>query len=348
MVITFVANSTKRPVGGVMAVYEFANAMRRLGHEVHLVHRVVIYFGDVRAIDEIRWFSFEEGIRHHFPEHFDARLLPDADFVFYASTEETIPPRCGLPLIFVQGKKMIGVEAQERRMRMSYPKVCVARWLVDFAKRIGIPQHQLVHIPYGLNHGKYRVVAPIERRPMQVSMLYHRHKAKGTKFGLEALTEAHHRVPGFRAVVFGAKPPMHDFPSWVTYLRSPDQQVLVNDVYNQSRVFVLPSLVEGFGFPSVEAMACGCALVTTYNGGSGDYAIDGETALVSQPRDVKTMAEQIESLLLDDDLRLRLARAGNAYSKRFDWDKSARKLESFLHEYGDHPERYQQPAGGAH
>src|SRR6185295_14141998 len=101
--------------------------------------------------------------------------------------------------------------------------------------------------------------------------------------------------------------------------------------YNRSRIFLCSSRVEGFGLPSIEAMACGAALVTTSNGGSDDYAIHGETALVCEPDDITGMADHIARLLRDDELRIRLARQGAEYVRRtFDWDVSAEKLETFL------------------
>ena len=52
------------------------------------------------------------------------------------------------------------------------------------------------------------------------------------------------------------------------------------------------------------------------------------SALVSKPTDVGTMADHIESLLVDDDARMRLASAGREYVRRFDWDESARMLDA--------------------
>ena len=88
-------------------------------------------------------------------------------------------------------------------------------------------------------------------------------------------------------------------------------------------------------------MACGAALVTTSNGGIDDYAIDGETALVCEPDDVTAMADSIERLLRDDELRIRLATQGREYVREhFDWDASAEQLEAFLTGYAAEPERY--------
>jgi len=81
-------------------------------------------------------------------------------------------------------------------------------------------------------------------------------------------------------------------------------------------------------------MAGGCALVTTANGGSEEYAVPGETALVSAPRDVAGMADRIERIVRDDALRIRIASAGRALvQERYDWDRSAHELEQYLEGY---------------
>ena len=109
----------------------------------------------------------------------------------------------------------------------------------------------------------------------------------------------------------------------------------MGEIYNGSRVFLCSSNSEGFGFCSIEAMASGCAVVTTDNGGSDDYAIDDDTALVCAPRDVTGMADRIERLLRDDALHERIATNGLASVRHFDWDESAQELELFLARYRD-------------
>jgi glycosyltransferase involved in cell wall biosynthesis len=339
VVITFVTVSPNKPVGGVTSIYQFANAMRRRGHDVHLVHRR--WRGDrIEGPDKVTWCPLEEGIRHHFPLPFDPTKLPDADFVFFF--DERIPPRCGLRLMFVQGLRVR--EKHQARMRSPCPKICVARWLVEVGREAGVPEEQLVYVPYGLDHQKYRVLTPIKDRPPRVAMLYHLHPVKGAEYGLEALARVKERNPGLEAVAFGTMDPAHLIPPWMRFLKSPPQSVLVGEIYNGSRVFVSPSIHEGFGFTAVEAMACGCALVTAANGGSDDYAHEGETALVVEPRDPGALADRIERLLVDDAERVRLATQGNEYVKRFDWDETSRVIESFLEKYAADPERYTRPA----
>jgi glycosyltransferase involved in cell wall biosynthesis len=121
----------------------------------------------------------------------------------------------------------------------------------------------------------------------------------------------------------------------------PPQDFIVEEIYNRSRVFLCASRYEGFGFPSVEAMACGAALVTTANGGSADYAIDGETALVCEPGDVTALTDCVERLVSEDELRVRIATRGMEFVREhFNWDSSAEELESVLGAYATEPERY--------
>ena len=337
MILTFVAATGRQPVGGSVAVYELANALCRRGHEVHLVHRD--FHGErVATADEITWCSFEPDVIHHFPADFGPDALPDAEVVFHY--DPAVPERCGLPVVLVQGT-MIGRRKQEQRMLSTpCPKLCVARWLVDLGRGLGIPDEQLVHVPCGLRHEKYRVVRPIAGRPAQVSMLYHRHPLKGTGDGIEALERARREVPELSPVVFGTTEPADPLPDWIDYRRSPSQTALVEDVYNGSRVFLMPSVEEGFGLPALEAMACGAALVATDNGGSAEYAVHGQTALVAPAKDPAALADHVVRLLRDDGLRIELATAGRDLAQTFTWDASAARVEDFLGRYRAEPDHY--------
>lgn len=342
MILSFVATSVSHPVGGAIAVYEFANGMCRRGHEVHLLHRPFPQPGwPIPALEDMTWCRFEEGIVHHRSDPFDVGDLPDADFVF--SNEPGLAARQGLPLIFVQGT-MMGRVAQEARMQQPCPKLCVAGWLVELGRSIGVPPDELVHLPPGIDPGKYRVKVPITSRPVQVAMLHHTHPLKGTFAGLKALETARVAVPDLEAVLFGTYEPTVPMPDWVTFLYSPPQDVIVDVVYNNSRVYLSPSLEEGFGLTALEAMASGCALVTTANGGSADYAVHGETALVCEPSDIDTMSRHIVSLLSDDELRGRVATSGRQLAERSTWDASAARLEAVLEQYGADPVRFGRPA----
>jgi glycosyltransferase involved in cell wall biosynthesis len=110
-------------------------------------------------------------------------------------------------------------------------------------------------------------------------------------------------------------------------LEYPDHAAL-RAFYNAQSVFVVPSHFEGWGLPGIEAIACGSALVTTDNGGCGDYAIDGATALVVPPRTPDAIAEAVSRLFEDDALRRHLVSTGGDFVRRFTWDAAVDALEA--------------------
>ena len=77
----------------------------------------------------------------------------------------------------------------------------------------------------------------------------------------------------------------------------------------------------------MEAMACKCAVVATAVGGIPDYAVAGETALVSPPRSPELLAENIIRLVEDEKLLGCLSEAGYDHIREFTWEKSTEELE---------------------
>ena len=116
-------------------------------------------------------------------------------------------------------------------------------------------------------------------------MMYHPSREKGWDVARVALLELIVRRPQLRAVVFAmSEAPPEPLPEQVCVLVGLDHARLAAEVYNDTRVFVQASYHEGFGLTAIEAMGCGAALVTTDCGGSRDYAVPGETAVVARCR----------------------------------------------------------------
>jgi glycosyltransferase involved in cell wall biosynthesis len=340
MRLTFVPPSTRHPSGGVAVIYEIAGALAKRGHDVHLYH-ANFFEGTVSTIDELDWFSFPDGITHHFhPEGFGYDRLRRADVIFGYSLDRDMPKHAGLPVSLIQGYRMLGDAIEQRAYRAPCPKICVAGWLVDVGRRLGVPEDELVHIPIGIHHDTFRLTRRLGPRPLRVSFCYSSHAQKGAPLAIDVMTQVKRVVPDVDVVAFGAMSPEHGLPDWVTYVRRPPQHELVDDVYNTSRVFLCTSRVEGFGLTNVEAMASGAALVTTENGGSRDYALHGETALVAPYGDVDALSGQVVSLLEDDDRRVALATAGREHVRRFDWERTGELLEAFLERYLTEPATY--------
>jgi hypothetical protein len=82
----------------------------------------------------------------------------------------------------------------------------------------------------------------------------------------------------------------------------------------------------------MEAMACRCSLVTTNTGGCLEYAIDGKTALVSEPRDIVGLSRNLIRLLEDEVLLKSLSEDGYRKINEFNWEESCDRLICLFNE----------------
>ncbi|NJP04239.1 MAG: glycosyltransferase family 4 protein [Chloroflexaceae bacterium] len=92
-------------------------------------------------------------------------------------------------------------------------------------------------------------------------------------------------------------------------------------LYNLARVFVYPSLYEGFGLPVIEAMACGTAVVTANVASLPEAA--GEAAILVNPENIGSIMDGILEALTQSE---HLASIGKDHVCRFNWGTSAQRL----------------------
>lgn len=101
-----------------------------------------------------------------------------------------------------------------------------------------------------------------------------------------------------------------------------DDQEL-HKIYAIAKVFVFPSLYEGFGIPPLEAMASGCPVVSS-NVASMPEVVD-QAGLLIDPKNALKMADAITSLIENDQVRNMMIERGKAQADKFSWKKSAEK-----------------------
>lgn len=94
-------------------------------------------------------------------------------------------------------------------------------------------------------------------------------------------------------------------------------------LYNVADVFVFPSLYEGFGFPALEAMACGTPVVAS-NVASLPEVV-GDAGLLVDPRDPQAIADAIARVLSDPALAEGLRQRGLERARIFTWERTAKE-----------------------
>ena len=101
-------------------------------------------------------------------------------------------------------------------------------------------------------------------------------------------------------------------------------------LYSLADAFVFPSFFEGFGVPLLEAMACGCPVVTSTGGSCAEVV--GEAGLCVDPADPGAIAAAILRAVTDRELARELRRRGLDRARRFTWERTAHATLSILAE----------------
>lgn len=200
------------------------------------------------------------------------------------------------------------------------PSRFVARGLSD----IGYPRERIAVVPYGV-----RVPAPAPARrddsgqgPLKllwVGQLSYRKGPHVLFTALRSLPESAvtltmvcrgHVDPALRALA----------PDNVTFV-GPVDELRLAELYRSHDVFVMPSLVEGFGLVYLEAMGHGLPVVATPNTGVADLIDDGANGLLVTPGDVTACAEAIERLLDQPAWRAEMSEAASHTARRYTWER---------------------------
>jgi glycosyltransferase involved in cell wall biosynthesis len=101
------------------------------------------------------------------------------------------------------------------------------------------------------------------------------------------------------------------------YVQEPDLRVL----YSAARLFVYPSIYEGFGLPPLEAMACGAPVITSDV--SALPEVVGDAGLLIDPHNSAALLEAMVKVLCDPELRMRMRQRSLARATCFSWQRTA-------------------------
>lgn len=109
------------------------------------------------------------------------------------------------------------------------------------------------------------------------------------------------------------------------FVSNPDQKTL-QDLYRNACLFLFPSLYEGFGWPPLEAMSCGCPVVCSDAASLPEVV--GEAALTFPPSDEAKAAHNCVAILSDEKLAVSLVEKGSAQASKFTLERMGRELVS--------------------
>jgi glycosyltransferase involved in cell wall biosynthesis len=138
-------------------------------------------------------------------------------------------------------------------------------------------------------------------------------------------------IPNWRRTKFFSDIEGSKFQSEIIFADYVSEADLV-DLYNCAKVFLYPSLYEGFGIPLLEAMACGAPVITSNT--TSVPEVVGDAALLINPRSGTELGGALMTLLTNEDLRTALISRGRERAKEFSWKKVAEKTLEIYQQVG--------------
>ena len=194
-------------------------------------------------------------------------------------------------------------------------KIVISSWLKAIVDQYS--QLPAVIIPDGINIENFKCQTPyFDRESHSICFHYRSSPIKGCTYAIEAIRHLKALYPDLIVkVVSNEKRPVElpDYCSYYYNISSKDVAIINNSV----RVFMCTSINEGYGLPALEAMACGCSVVSTSYLGIKEYGVDGYNVLFSPERDALAMASNVKKLFENDDLAARLSRNGIITGEKF-------------------------------
>jgi glycosyltransferase involved in cell wall biosynthesis len=100
--------------------------------------------------------------------------------------------------------------------------------------------------------------------------------------------------------------------------------------YDAAKVFIFPSLYEGFGLPPLEAMSHGTPVITSNT--SSLPEVVGNAAVLVNPENVFEIQRALQRVLLDQGLREKLKARGDEQTRKFSWDTSVGRMLQIFQE----------------
>ena len=217
-----------------------------------------------------------------------------------------------LPMILKNSARILTGSAHSKHLMMKFYK---------------IPDEKICVIPYGISDVFLNQV-PLQHKQhyiLYVGRLTAEKNVEGLINAFEMLLNRHSLELSLKMtgeeknLYFSVSKRIRDRVEFVGY---PSDAQLI-ELYRNASLLAFPSFYEGFGFPALEAMACGCPVVVSNVASLPEVC--GDAAYYVDPNNIESIAEGLHRVLTDETLRQGLIEKGLARGRLFSWEKSAQE-----------------------
>lgn len=320
--------------GGEKLVYEMAKNLQNRGHEVKVLttgdpevksyqniqtirikrHRYLMNIAIPSILKEAKWADIIQTSTYNacFPSWLAGRILKKPVVCLIMSY-------WGKQWYELRGFPKGGISKLVEKIQVGRTfnrKIFLSDFSYKFSLNNGLSSRNSSIINPGIDTTKYQ---PLEKEHFVLfSGRFARQK------GVYDVLEVARKLPDIKFVMMGwgeeeskLKQQAPDNVSFLDYSIKSGQNFF--EQYGKSPLFFLPSYGETFGFTIVEAMAAGCAVVSTI-----DLGFQGKKVEIG---DTNTMASAIQELIKDKEKMLEMGRINRELAKKFSWENFTDKLE---------------------
>ncbi|EOW9526501.1 glycosyltransferase [Bacillus cytotoxicus] len=327
--IAYVMNHT-RVCGGAKIILEHTNQLVDRGHEVFIISRdAKPDWKEIKAkyIQALQQSSFVQSI-------------PDVDIIVCTVADQV--PECYLlgnapVILFEQGDVYIyefdkipqsSKEFYQKIWRFPIPVVGVSKVLMDTLDKNFGCKGKILHNALNDNYFYPPIMNNKPHDKLKVLFVgQENNHFKGISIVREALKIVRRTGREFDEVWVSQTTPKSQFDGELVI--NPSQEQL-GEIYRSSDIFISGSYYESFPLPPLEAMTCGCAVISTDNEGIKEYGIDGVNCVLGKIGNPDSLASCLIDLIDNEEKRKNLIKAGYLTSEKFKWEKIMVQWEEYL------------------
>ncbi len=344
MVINILLNIGKKPSGASRPILEFCN---RLSEK----HDVLIYKGynpNSKGFEyTIRKFAgFILKRKRYYPcwmnckppviiiPEYKEKWIRNADITFFRSANLISEIASWSKQIGRKVMRVSNIQMLKKTVDIPHDIVLIpsSTFVYESLKQL-YPQHRIYRVGNGVDCNFFNPGGRKYEKPVSVGMVFYGGKNaahKGMNIGFKVMENIKQKFPELRFLVAGLKKESQ-IPNFVEFIYgiNSDRMLLF---YRSIDILIFPSFEDASPNPPMEAMACGCCVVTTDVGGIKDFSRQNESAIICRPGDIDGLTEAVLYLIEHPDKWKDIAISGNREIKSFDYSNQTKILENVFYE----------------
>ncbi|MDV7714403.1 glycosyltransferase family 4 protein [Oenococcus oeni] len=334
------------PIGGYKLIFQYANEFLSLGNDITIFFLAGIKqdkssfynfirfyhrkFFNKQKYRQVNWFNFDNGIKLKFDVKKRSEI-DDADIVIATSASTSaftnnLDESKGKKIYFIQnleawqGRSLEKVYDTYRYRKMH--KVVIANWLASEVEKATGDRPPIV--PNFIDNSEFYLENSLSGRRNVVSLLNHTQETKRTTFGIEILKEVKKIVPDLEVRLFGVYAEPENLPNYFHYYFQPTRNQMRKEIYGESKIYFMPTILEGWSLTGMEAMASGAMVLGSDIGGLRDYCFNGSNSILIDQNNKKEFVSSIVKYLSNDAIRIKLVEQSLKDMNRYSLQKSSK------------------------